>query len=154
MIRKLHIFLPGLMLLLVNFNESKGQALQKIQAEKIAFFTEKMNITPSEATVFWPMYNEYQEKKHEINKRKNSVLTYYKTNQENLNEPEIKRLTDRYVSYQQEEAKLLETYTSRFKEILPIEKVLQIYITEAEFRKYLIEQIRKKRVKPGLRENR
>ena len=100
------------------------------------------------------MYNEYQEKKHEINKRKNSVLIYYKTNQDKLNEAEIKRLTDRYVSYQQEEAKLLQTYTSRFKEILPIEKVLQIYITEAEFRKYLIEQIRQKKVKPGLRDNR
>lgn len=154
MIQKLHILflLPGLFLIYVQ--AGFGQTLQKIQAEKIAFFTEKMSLTPSEATIFWPVYNEYQEKKHELNKQKNSVLIYFKANQNRLSEAEIIKLTERYVNYQQEEAELLKVYTDRFKEILPVEKVLQIYITEAEFRKYLIEQIREKRVAPGLRENR
>lgn len=153
MIRKLLIFLlHGLFLIYVQ--AGFGQTLQKIQAEKIAFFTEQMNLAPAEATVFWPVYNEYQEKKHELNKQKNSVLIYFKANQSRLSEAEVRKLTERYVGYQQEEAELLKTYTDRFKEILPVEKVLQIYITEAEFRKYLIEQIREKRVTPGLRENR
>jgi hypothetical protein len=154
MIKKLCLFGPVILLLFAKMAVCQGQSMDKIEAEKIAFFTEKMSLTPSEASVFWPLYNEYQEKKHELNRKKNSVLIYFKTNQNQLSESEVNTLTERYVSYQKQEGVLLESYTQKFREILPVEKVLQIYITEAEFRKYLIDQIRKRKVTPNLRDNR
>jgi hypothetical protein len=35
---------------------------KEFEAQKVAFFTREMNLTPDEATKFWPLYNEMQTK--------------------------------------------------------------------------------------------
>lgn len=35
---------------------------KEFEAQKVAFFTQEMNLSPEEAAVFWPLYNEMQEK--------------------------------------------------------------------------------------------
>jgi len=37
-----------------------GPQKQKIETVKIAFFSRQMHLTPEEAKVFWPLYDEYQ----------------------------------------------------------------------------------------------
>ena len=36
---------------------------EKMRSEKIAFLTMEMNITPEEAQVFWPVYNQVEQQK-------------------------------------------------------------------------------------------
>ncbi|AMS27590.1 hypothetical protein AEM51_11760 [Bacteroidetes bacterium UKL13-3] len=33
----------------------------KIESYKIAFITERLNLSPKDATVFWPVYNEFSD---------------------------------------------------------------------------------------------
>jgi len=40
---------------------------QAIETRRIAFFTERMALTPEEARIFWPLYNEYIRKRDELN---------------------------------------------------------------------------------------
>jgi hypothetical protein len=35
--------------------------VQRLEAYKIAYLTKKLNLSPSEAQKFWPIYNKYQE---------------------------------------------------------------------------------------------
>ena len=35
---------------------------KEFEAQKVAFFTQEMNLSPEEAAVFWPLYNEMQQK--------------------------------------------------------------------------------------------
>ena len=35
---------------------------REFEAQKIAFFTQEMSLSPDEAAVFWPLYNEMQKK--------------------------------------------------------------------------------------------
>ena len=42
------------------------EIFEKIKAEKISFFTSKLDLTPAEAQAFWPVYNEYEKKKFDI----------------------------------------------------------------------------------------
>ena len=35
---------------------------KEFEAQKVAFFTQEMDLTPEEATKFWPLYNEMQQK--------------------------------------------------------------------------------------------
>ena len=48
----------------------------------------------------------------------------------------------KYLTFQQEETRLLETYTKKFEEFLPARKVMQIYIVELDFKKWLLENLR------------
>ena len=45
------------------------EMFEKIKAEKISFFTEKLSLTPSEAQAFWPVYNEFERKDSTFNDR-------------------------------------------------------------------------------------
>ena len=42
---------------------------QKFMSEKIAFLTSEMQITPEEAQVFWPVYNQIWKEKDEVMKK-------------------------------------------------------------------------------------
>ena len=38
---------------------------ERVRAEKVAFLTEEIDLTESEAQVFWPIYNEIQKSQRE-----------------------------------------------------------------------------------------
>ncbi|HPQ59614.1 MAG TPA: hypothetical protein PK499_13120, partial [Flavobacteriales bacterium] len=42
--------------------EIPAERLQEIKAQKSAYLTQKMGLTPEEAQQFWPLYNEYDGK--------------------------------------------------------------------------------------------
>jgi hypothetical protein len=46
------------------------------------------------------------------------------------------------VGFQQEETRLLETYTRKFQEFLPAIKVMRIFSAELEFKKWLLQNLR------------
>ena len=39
---------------------------KEFEAQKVAFFTRELDLSPSEAAVFWPLYNEMRKKRREI----------------------------------------------------------------------------------------
>jgi hypothetical protein len=41
-------------------NDNKESRIEKVQALKIAFITQKLELTPAEAQKFWPIYNRYE----------------------------------------------------------------------------------------------
>lgn len=38
----------------------------RIEAEKIAFFTRRMDLSPEEAKLFWPVYNDFVSRRNKI----------------------------------------------------------------------------------------
>jgi hypothetical protein len=43
-----------------NAQDGRGERMEKIQALKIAFITQKLELTTDEAQKFWPVYNRYE----------------------------------------------------------------------------------------------
>jgi len=124
-----------------------GQSRQggKIEVEKIAFFTLRMDLTPDEAKVFWPLYNDYVNKRNKIRLDKNALVKYINQNHETLDDQELNESGDRIVGFIIEEAELTKNFHEKFKEILPPAKVVRIYQTEAQFNRILLEQLRNRR---------
>ena len=141
---KIAVFVIILVLFSMNIFSQQSR-FDNIQSRKIAFFTEKLNLTPSEATQFWPVYNDYQNRKGKITQERNAFIRYYNQNSQNMPAEEIKKSLEKYVQFQRDETVLLETYNEKFKKILPEEKVLKIYITEIQFRNYLLQQLKENR---------
>ncbi|MGD1844438.1 MAG: hypothetical protein ACFB10_03495 [Salibacteraceae bacterium] len=46
---------------------AQGQRQDRLAAYKVAYLTEQLQLSPSEAQKFWPIYNEYQDKLDAIN---------------------------------------------------------------------------------------
>ncbi len=114
----------------------------RIKAQKIAFFTEKIGLTPNEAEKFWPVYNTYWEKKNKIISKWKKRFNYYLNHTGELSDSELQKLADDYIKFEMHKAELLKEYNNKFKEILPIDKVMKIYQADYEFKAYLLNKIK------------
>ncbi len=120
----------------------KASKEQQIKSQKIAFFTDKIGLTPEEAEKFWPIYNSYWNRKNKITAERKDRMTYFAENSEKMSEKEMFHYADKYINYEMQLAELLEEYHEKFKEILPIKKVMKIYMADYEFKAYLLKKIR------------
>ena len=126
------------------FAQKPGDARKRIHEEKVAFFNKRLNLSKTEAQNFWPIYNDYQNRKNKISNEKRTLMRYYSENAANMSDKEITGTLDKYIAFEKRENELLVTYSEKFREILPDEKVLKIYVTEVQFKDYLLKQLRTK----------
>jgi len=120
------------------------QFRNKIQAQRVAFYTQQMNITAVEAQQFWPVYNEYLEKKNKLASEKRKLTKFYTQNAPTMTENDIDVTINKYVQITKEETQLFEEYNKRFRKMLPARKVMKLYLAEIEFKTWLLGQIREK----------
>lgn len=122
--------------------QSKSDKEQIIKAQKIAFFTEKIGLTPDEAEKFWPVYNNYWEIKNKIIAERKDKMTFFSQNSDKMSQSEMIKYADQYINFETQLAELLNEYHIKFKKILPIEKVMKIYVADYEFKTYLLMKIK------------
>jgi len=120
----------------------------KIKSVKIAFITEKLDLTVKEAEAFWPLYNEFDKAMHET--RKSMKAKRGEKGELDINtitnEKAEKMLTDR-LKHEEEVVNLKRNYTKKFLAILPAVKVLKLFHAEEEFKRELLRSMRAKRDK-------
>ena len=133
------------MMVLVTPLFSQAARNNRIEAEKIAFFTKKLDLSAGEAQEFWPVYNDYASRRNKIVQEKNGLMRYLNQNIDNLSEKEVEESGDRLVSFGVSEAELTMTYHEKFKEVLPPAKVVRIYSAEMQFKTMLLNQLQQRR---------
>ena len=80
---------------------------EKIKALKTAYITEQLGLTSEEAEKFWPIYNRYDEKFHDLRrKEKKEIFQKLKDGMENLSEAEANALIEKSILIESEELEL------------------------------------------------
>ncbi len=121
----------------------KDDRWERYRAEKVAFLTEKLDLTPAEAQKFWPVYNQLEEKRGEAQKaRRDLEGQIHDAEEKNLSQKEIVQLTRDYSSNMGKEGGLYIKYNEEFLKILPPAKVLKLYRSEKDFKMYMIRKFR------------
>lgn len=130
----------------LNAQQPNNQIVSKIQAQRVAFYTEKMNITPAEAQKFWPVYNEYSQKKNKITAEKNRLTKFYAASSSTMTENDVDVTIKKYVQLVKQETELFEEYNKKFREVLPAHKIMKLYLAEFQFREWLLRQIKERKL--------
>ncbi|MBW6535881.1 MAG: hypothetical protein K0B11_12810 [Mariniphaga sp.] len=115
---------------------------EKYRADKVAFLTSNLELSPAEAQKFWPVYNKLEKERWEAQKFRREMEEKVQEAEESMSDNNIKRLTREFAGSLQKEANLLVDYNEKFLEILPPGKVLRLYKAENEFRMYMIKKFR------------
>lgn len=123
-------------------NDQQGSRHEKIEAQRVAFITQEVNLTPDEAKVFWPIYNEYNSKRYELKKAFKGVDNLGKEKIDALSDKEASQILDNQIIEAQKFLDLRKEYHAKFRSVLPDIKVLKLYDAEREFQKMLIDKIR------------
>ncbi|MDR3180333.1 MAG: hypothetical protein LBT61_00175 [Prevotellaceae bacterium] len=114
----------------------------KLKSQKVAYFSNNIDLSSREAEKFWPVYNEYNNQREAISQERNKILRQL-SNVENMeNEKDVKALLDSYTDSFAKEAEVFRKYYQKFLEILPPKKVVRLYITEEQFKQMLLRSIR------------
>jgi len=117
---------------------------QKIEAYKITFFTEGLELTEGEAEQFFPIFNERERKMRALKKE-------YRPNKrpdfDTMSEVEIQQMFDRHFEMRQRELDLDKEYVVKFIKILPPRKVFKIRHLEREFKHKIMNEFRKRKGK-------
>jgi len=124
---------------------AKGQAGDRIRSEKIAFFTRKLNLTSDEAEKFWPVYNDFSNRRQKIAQDRNALVKYASQNFSNLTDEELEDSGNKIIDFQVNEAALAKEFHEKFKQVLPPEKVVLLYAAEVQFNSFLLNQLQERR---------
>jgi hypothetical protein len=119
--------------------------LEKLNAYKIAFFTRRLNLTSQEAEKFWPVYNEFQNKRNLIQVERQTLNRNVNQNELNMTEKEMVEAGDKLISLQVQEAALAQEYHKKFKDILIPAKVIRLYQAENLYRLQLLNELKNNR---------
>jgi hypothetical protein len=127
--------------------QDNKRILNQIQTQKIAFFTQKMGLTPDEAQKFWPVYNEYSQKKEALTIEKKKLLEQHDSNTGTITDAGYETALQKFVQINKLESVLFEEYNKKFREILPASKVFKLYLAENQFKDWLLRQIKMRDIK-------
>ena len=117
---------------------------EKMEAEKVAFITKKLDLSVDEAQKFWPIYNEMQEKKAELHKQKRILMKKFHNGFETMSDSDIEKGLDKSLNIDLEVEKMRIEYNDKFKKAIGVKKTALFYESEREFRKTLLRNIKKK----------
>lgn len=141
-------FLP-ILLLLTSFTfyaqaEKMKEKKEQIKALKVAFLTTELDLTPTEAAKFWPLYNSFDDAQFELRHQKmKAYMSRMKDDAlDKMSEKEATILLGQMESTDEELFLLRKKFTKSLKEVLPAVKIIKLRKSEDDFNRKLLHQYR------------
>ncbi len=104
---------------------SPGEKEQKIEALYVAYMTRELNLTEEEAQKFWPVHAQFDKEVRDV------------------------RMETSELERQQQVLNIKKKYQERFVKILGANRTNEFFIKDGEFRKKLLERLKKMRQNNG-----
>ena len=118
---------------------------EKIEAAKIAFFTQKLSLSADEAKTFWPIYNDYEKEKNALRSdRMKSMISFRRVTEiDDMTDAQIQTLIAGDFDYKQRDLNIEKKYYAKFKSSgLSIKQIGKFYRAQEAFKKELLSHYR------------
>ncbi|WP_262733049.1 MULTISPECIES: Spy/CpxP family protein refolding chaperone [Gaetbulibacter] len=140
--KKLIVSLCFICLFATAFSQSHEEKKERINALKIAFITEHLNLTESEAQKFWPIYNAYELEEdmlRELSREKKRKIN------NDISEAEAKAILDDLIKLENEKHNLRTDFFDSLRKVISSKKILQLKTAEENFKRKMFEEFKKRR---------
>jgi len=140
--KKLIVSLCFICLFATAFSQSHEEKKERINALKIAFITEHLNLTESEAQKFWPIYNAYELEEdmlRELSREKKRKIN------NDISEAEAKAVLDDLIKLENEKHNLRTDFFDSLRKVISSKKILQLKTAEENFKRKMFEEFKKRR---------
>lgn len=132
--------LAGLLTLATAAGAQDLNGRQKIESAKIGMITNRLNLTPEQATGFWAVYNDYNTKKQELNRRIRQLNN--EPGRTSLNDDQLINGIREVNATRQKLADLDSEYSNRFLKVISPQQLAELYKTEQVFNNMLLKRLR------------
>lgn len=108
-----------------------------IKMEKKAAITELMQLSKSESSPFWTLYNDYESKLYGVQNKRIALIRDFAANYQKMTNAKADELWLSYMSYEQELLKLKKSYYKKFKKVLTAGRAAQFFQAENKIEKLI-----------------
>jgi len=105
---------------------------EKIRTDKKLFVATNMQLTESEASAFWPVYESYQAELGKLRDREIKLIEKFAAKYETMSDDAAKNLLEDSLSIDSDHQKLRQSYLAKFRGVLPDNKVARYYQLESK----------------------
>ena len=125
----------------------RAQRLGQLENAKIAFITNRVSLTQDQAQKFWPLYNEFSDRRRELN-RNGRLLRRDVT--EGMTDQQLRDNFVQLFNTRQQELNLEKEYFEKFQKVISLRQVAQLFQAERDFTKEVIKRVAGGAAQPGL----
>ncbi len=115
---------------------------ERIETQRIAFITEKVQLTPQEAQAFWPIYNAFRESEREIKAQRAPTKSIL-----DMDEVDAVEYLELQMALEQQEHELKLRFTNDLRPVLSAKKILRFFAAERQFKERLLQLMKQRRKK-------
>lgn len=135
------IYLP-ILLFLMTLGVSYGQtdAMEKLEAAKIALITERLELTPDQAEKFWPIYRQFADEQKSLRREFQQLKQGYDPSQ--ATEAQNQQMLDEGLKIREKQLNLEKTYSSRMQEVISTRQLMNLRKAEDDFKQMLLKRIK------------
>lgn len=123
--------------------QDKTDRNEKIKTLKVAYITEKLDLSKAEAQKFWPIYNDFEEKIHAL--RKDSYEDRKLIDNENLTEAQAEAIIKKFKESNIQRNNLYNKYISDLQKVMSSKKIVLLKKSEDDFKRKMFEEYKKRR---------
>ena len=124
------------------FSQSSDKR-EMIKSLKVAFITEQLALTETEAQKFWPIYNAYETEK---DMQRRSGYEKRKEISEDVSEAQAREMLMDLIKFERERESLRVDFIESLlnPKVLPAKKILKLKTAEDEFNKKMLQEYKKR----------
>jgi hypothetical protein len=116
-----------------------AQQGKRIEAMRIAFITQRLNLTSEEAQQFWPVFNQFSEKMQQIKGTKTDAPL------DEMSDADTEKMILTEFDKESKELELKKEYYQKLKKVLPVRKIAKLYRAERDFKNELVKYLKEAR---------
>lgn len=116
---------------------------QKIESEKIAYYTQAIGLTPEEAKLFWPVYDSIEKEQFTLQKaERKAFFALQEALKTGKSEAEIDALLKDYLKAGDANVDLHAKNVAKYQAVLPAAKVAKFFMAKENFRRHMFSSLK------------
>jgi Spy/CpxP family protein refolding chaperone len=125
-----------------NATAQNGRAMERVHTLKIAFISDRLQLTSGQAEHFWPIYNDYEADLKDLRMR---FRQDYNLGDRNLSDEEARRQLEDNLDMQEAVIDLRKKYKNEFLKVITPSQLVDLYNAEKDFRIMLMKELQNRR---------
>lgn len=118
------------------------ERMKEIKAQKSAYLTQKMDLSPEEAQQFWPIYNQMDEEEEANRKEFMELRRSLKKSGTEITEQQANDLLDRELAMREKELQIAKKYDPQLRKAIGAQKLVKLYKAERDFHREVMRRFR------------
>ena len=120
----------------------QGQGMARIHAAKMAYITDRLQLTTTQSSSFIPLYSDYEWEIRDT--RKYYLKKYNGSTPGEGTDAESLQFIDDNLDYQQAVIEIKRKYNDRFLRIISPQQLTELYVAEREFKQLLLQKLKQR----------